>query len=260
MVLDHKFALTVGSTLYSARTLKIKEEEGFRWVHLFYQSNCTHYFIPNIVLNTLNAGLWAHCFLCLIWAAFASCICHIFPDACYSDVLICFRTYYFYEFGREGQHAALVAAVSSGRVSYNTLKTLITCQELWLYNLIFFSRICDEQIYSNLRFKMNLYQVSSAEAATSYFKTSPLNLNIGMWQFYFMTLSMSVSSTYGDTTSPLSPISVVDIYCWSNCSRVQVGWGRREASLRCCIYDCFIVSSKHAEKRVAVKILSGIQF
>lgn len=137
MVLDHKFALTVGSTLYSARTLKIKEEEGFRWVHLFYQSNCTHYLIPNIVLNTLNAGLWAHCFLCLIWAAFASCICHIFPDACYSDVLICFRTYYFYEFGREGQHAALVAAVSSGRVSYYTLKTLITCQELWHYNLIF---------------------------------------------------------------------------------------------------------------------------
>ncbi|XP_050380181.1 uncharacterized protein LOC126797574 [Argentina anserina] len=49
-----KIFVPFGSTLYSARTLKIKEEEGF-------------------------------------------------------------RTYYFYEFGREGQHAALVAAVSSGR-------------------------------------------------------------------------------------------------------------------------------------------------
>lgn len=49
-----KIFVPAGSTLYSARTIKIKEEEGF-------------------------------------------------------------RTYYFYEFSREGQHAALVAAVNSGR-------------------------------------------------------------------------------------------------------------------------------------------------
>ena len=31
--------------------------------------------------------------------------------------LIYFRTYYFYEFGRDKQHVALVAAVNGGRVS-----------------------------------------------------------------------------------------------------------------------------------------------
>ncbi|KAL6278674.1 hypothetical protein ACE6H2_022275 [Prunus campanulata] len=67
-----KIFIPVGSTVYSARTIKIKEEEGFR-------------------------------------------ILKIFPDTCCLNAVTHFRTYYFYEFGIQEQHAALVAAVNGGK-------------------------------------------------------------------------------------------------------------------------------------------------
>lgn len=49
-----------------------------------------------------NIGFW----LKKIWATF-------------------FRTYYFYEFGRDGQHVALVAAVNSGKVCWLSKREIV---------------------------------------------------------------------------------------------------------------------------------------
>ncbi|KAE9459059.1 hypothetical protein C3L33_09035, partial [Rhododendron williamsianum] len=65
-----------GSTIYSARTIKVREDESFKFVNII--------------------------------ATF-------------------FRTYYFYEFGRDGQHVALVAAVNSGKTYTCALYLIGNC-------------------------------------------------------------------------------------------------------------------------------------
>lgn len=65
-------------------------------------------------------------------AAFANRIFKIFPDTCCPNAVTHFRTYYFYEFGIQEQHAALVAAVNGGKVCQHILPKhclLVSCQE-----------------------------------------------------------------------------------------------------------------------------------
>lgn len=69
----------------------------------------------------------------------------------YGVFLYCYRTYYFYEFGRDEQHIALVAAVNSGKVYH-----LGSCSFPMALRFFFSGCVQQQAVYTRIS-KVNKY-------------------------------------------------------------------------------------------------------